>query len=185
MGFQTSFIVENDEAFARALDRLGRTTDDFRIPYNLIANHWLRGNSKLFSLRSEGLYQPLAPSAPVGQGGLRTRSNYAERKRNTLGFDYPIFRGATGRLEASLVSKGAPGNEIFIGRKVLIMGTSVDYAIYHQSDKTPRTRIPQRKLIFIDGGPAEVARDALISGRLEAWLNIINDHITQILTGKV
>ena len=65
------------------------------------------------------------------------------------------------------------------------MGTSVSYAIFHQSDKKPRLKLPQRKVIFISGGPAEKAKDSLISGRLEAWLNIINDHINQLITGKI
>jgi len=185
VGLQTSFIVANDKAFNRALDRLGRTVDDFRIPFNLIANHWLRGNRKLFTLISEGLYQPLAPSVPFpNAGGIRTTSDYRRQKEDRLGFDYPIFRGETGTLEAAMTSKTAVGNEIFIGKRVMFMGVSTPHAIFHQSD-APRSKIPQRKLIFIDGGPAEVSRDALISGRLEAWLNIINDHITQTLTGRV
>ena len=85
----------------------------------------------------------------------------------------------TGPLKTSLLSKTASGAVNFVGRQSMVMGTDIDYAKYHQSDD-PRKKIPQRKIIFIDGGPAEKAKDAKISGRREAWLNIINTYIQDI-----
>ena len=43
-----SFIIENDVEFQRALDLLEKNVSDFRIPFNLIANHWRQGNKKIF-----------------------------------------------------------------------------------------------------------------------------------------
>ena len=48
----TSYIVENDEDFNRALDRLRRTTSDFRIPFGLIAKEFYKSNKKIFKLNS-------------------------------------------------------------------------------------------------------------------------------------
>lgn len=182
-----SFIPENDKEFRRSLDRLAEATNDFRIPFNLIANHWYRGNRKLFTLKSAGLYQDLAPargiSTPTAKA-ITTTSNYKQRKKKKLGFVYPILRGKSRDLENSLKSRTAAGAVFFAGRQTLEMGTDVYEAKFHQSDK-PRRKIPQRKMIFIDGGPAEVARDAYISGRLEAWVKIIDSHIKQLVEGTV
>lgn len=183
-----SFLPENDKAFQRGLDRLGKTVDDFRIPFNLIGNHWYRGNRKLFKLKSEGLYPPyggfnFGERIPF-KGGLSTRREVAEvLKSEEVGFIFPMLK-RKGALEKSLSGKNQPFALFSIGKQELIMGTDVPYAIYHQSDR-PRKKIPQRKMIFIDGGPAEVAKDAVISGRLQAWLNIMNDHITQVLNEAV
>jgi len=50
------FIQENDLAFKDFLDDTRKQISDFRIPFNLIGNHWYRGNRKLFALKSAGLY---------------------------------------------------------------------------------------------------------------------------------
>ena len=177
-----SFIVENDEAFANGLKRLAATTSDFRIPFGLIGNHWYRGNKKIFALKSAGLYPGYGGfnynEKVMYRGQLVTKRKKAEEeKKRKFGFIFPMLK-REGRLEKSLM-KGGSGAEYFVGRQELIMGTNVEYAKFHQSDQ-PRATLPQRKMIFIDGGPAEKAKDALISGRREAWLNIINDYIFQI-----
>lgn len=188
MSLTFSFIVENDIAFQRALDRLAKATSDFRTPFNLIGNHWYKGNRKIFDLRGAGLYQPLSPSRKVGPKGVNTFGNYAERKRKLLNFVNPVLRGAEGEIEGSITSRSHAHAIFLANATTLQMGTSVPYAIFHQSDKSPRGPkrvIPQRKMIFIDGGPAEVAKDADISGRVDIWTQIIDDHIRQILTGKI
>lgn len=182
-----SFIIANDEAFQDVLDKLAKQTSDFRIPFGLIANHFYRGNRKIFKLKGTGLYQDFggfSPNAPARfQGETMTRRNaYRLRKIREVGFDYPMLV-KDGELAASLVGPNNQGSELFIGRGELTMGTSVPHAIYHQSDK-PRKKIPQRKVVFIDGGPAETAKDASISGRREAWTKIIIDYERQLITGS-
>jgi len=180
----TSYIIENDKAFDAALKRLGEATNDFRVPFGSISNEFYQSNKKLATLKSAGLYQDLAPSPAKGSGGIKTTSDYAEMKQKKLGFKYPILLGRSGRLLGSILSKSHPEAEHFIGKQVLILGTNVPYAIYHQSDK-PRKKIPQRKIVFISGGGKEVAKDSRIAGRKELWLNIINDHIKQLITGEI
>jgi hypothetical protein len=182
-----SFITENDDEFKKLLDDVGKDISDFRIPFGLISNHFYRGNRKIFSLRGPGLYPDLGgfkPSEKIKVKGVFITRRAAAKfyKNEEVGFIYPLLK-RTGKLEASLSSRNGPNAEHFIGRNSLVMGTKVDYAKYHQSDR-PRTRIPQRKMIFIDGGGKEVAKDAIISGRLQAWTNIINDYVVQVLTGR-
>jgi len=184
-----SFIPENDKAFARGLERMAKATGDFRIPFGLIGRHWYQGNKKIFALKSAGLYQDFGGMNPNEKvrvkGRLVTKRVAAKfKKQKEHGFVYPMLK-ATGALEASLSSRSGSGAVFFAGRKNLVMGTNISYAKYHQSDKLPRLKLPQRKVVFISGGPAEKAKDSRISGRREAWLNIINDHINQIVTGKI
>ena len=182
-----SFIPENDEAFRAALKKLGQSVGNFRIPFELIGNHWYKGNRKIFALKSGGLYPPLGGFNNIEKVTYRgvemTKNKRAELiKSEQVGFVFPLLRGATKRLENSLTKKSASGAVFFAGRQSLIMGTSVSYAIYHQSDKS-RSKLPQRKVIFIDGGPAEISKDAIISGRIEAWKKIIEDYVAQVITG--
>jgi phage gpG-like protein len=158
----TSYIVENDEAFRRALDRLALATNDFRIPFGLIAKEFYRGNKKIFSLKSPGKYPDLS-------------EKYKKTKKRQVGFIYPIMV-KTGRLASSLVNANDPETVRVITKQNLLLGTDVPYTKFHQSDR-PRTKIPLRKVVFIDGGPLETSKGAKTSGRRQAWLNIINQYI--------
>jgi|ETNmetMinimDraft_31_1059906.scaffolds.fasta_scaffold05739_4 phage gpG-like protein len=179
----TSYIVDNDRRFADALAKMEKATDDFRIPLGQIGADFYRSERIIFQLKSEGLYQDLAP-APGKNGNPTTTSNYKEKKIEKFGFAYPILK-RTGRLSASLLSPNAAGSVFQLGNKTLVIGTDIDYAIYHQSDLTPRSKIPKRKFIFISGGEDEVAKDSRITGRIERWLNIIENYTKQITEGTV
>lgn len=163
-----SFIAENDEEIRKLFDDAKDKVSDLRIPFGLIANNWYQGNKKIFSLKGPGLYTDLS-------------AGYKIQKKRAVGFYYPILK-RTGALERSLISKNDSKAVSFVGRQELVLGTSVDYGIYHQSDE-PRAKIPQRKFIFIDGGANEVAKDAIIAGRVENWTNIMSDYIRQVLSG--
>ena len=175
----TSYIADNDRKFAEALAKLAEVTDDFRVPLALIGADFYRSERIIFQLKSAGLYQDLAPQAGK-DGNPTTTSDYKEEKLEQLGFIYPILKGETGRLSASLLSPNAPGSVYELGSKTLVIGTDIEYAIYHQSDRSPRTRVPQRKFIFISGGEEEVSADSRITGRIERWLNLIDDYIGQV-----
>lgn len=175
-----SFIPENDEQFRRGLQRLASAVDDFRIPFGLIGRDWYRSNKIIFNLKSEGLYAPLGGFNSGAKVGDKTKRQVAEeKKKRDVGFVFPLLVGKSKAIKKSMLSPNASGAEFFVGRQTLVMGTSVSYAIYHQSDK-PRTKLPQRKLVFISGGPGEKSKDSRIAGRLERWLNIMNDYIFQV-----
>lgn len=179
-----SFIPENDEAFRKALEKMGESVDDFRIPFQLIGNHWYRGNRKIFALKSSGLYDDFGGRNPdekiMVRGRMVSRRVAAKfYKKREVGFIYPILK-RKGNLEKSLTSKNDKNAVFFAGRNTMVMGTNVDYAQFHQ---TGTKKMPQRKVIFIDGGPAEKSRDAAVNGRLEVWTNIIEDYVAQVITG--
>lgn len=175
--------LQNQKDFALALRRYEQVASDFRPAFIAIASDFYRSNRKLFTLQSAGLYQDLAP---VPSGTPPTTSNYKDQKaaRSRTGSPYPILVGETRRLSQSILGRNNRDSVFFLGRKELIMGTSTPWAKYHQSDD-PRRVIPQRKIIFIDGGPADKSKDSSIAGRRERWLNIINDQIIQKITGEL
>jgi len=177
MVIATSFDLDNDKSFQAVLDRLARTTSDFRIPFNLIGSDWYKSNRKIFTLRSKGLYEDLADSTKI-------RKIRAAETLNTEidSAPYPILV-FSGRLANSILGRNNKDSVFFAGRKSLVMGTETPYGKFHQSDE-PRTKIPQRKFIFIDGGPNETAKDATIAGRSERWANIVNDYILKVLESE-
>lgn len=179
--------IQNVEQFQKKLDQLGKATSDFRIPFRLIASDFYRSQKKIFSLSSEGLYHPLGGfrGSTIESNGLTRRRNAEDRKEKETGHPWaPILYGKTGDLRDSTLSKNHKYSIFFLGRKELQMGSSVPYGKFHQSDR-PRKTLPQRKFIFIDGGPADRSNDSSINGRRERWTNIIDTHIDQILTGRV
>lgn len=181
------FTIENNEAFQKGLDRLGRETNDFRIPFRLISSDFYRSQRKLFTLTSEGLYPPLGGFNfnQVQANGLTRRQNAENRKERETGHPWaPILFGKTGDLKDSTLSPTHRYSLYFLGRQELNIGTSVPYGKFHQND-APRTKLPQRKFVFIDGGPNDGSKDSAITGRRERWLNIINDHVIQLISGEV
>lgn len=183
-----SFITDNDKSFERGIQRLAKTVSDFRKPFAAISNDWYKSNKIIFGLKSKGLYHEFggfkSQDKVMYKGIERTKQYVAEdKKRCEVGFVFPLLK-RHGDLEASMLSKTNAKAEYFLGRQTLIMGTNVSYAKYHQSDRDRRT-LPQRKMVFISGGPNEPSRDSAVTGRIERWLNIMNTHITQVITGKV
>jgi len=79
---------------------------------------------------------------------------------------------------ASLLGPSNKGSISSIGPLSLIFGTSINYAIYHQSDKA-RFKIPLRKMLFI--GPESTFANDEQKGRLTRWLNILNDYVLKKL----
>ena len=158
----TSYIIENDKDFNRALDRLAMVTNDFRIPFGLISKEFYKSNQKIFKLKSAGKYPDLAEKTK-------------EQKKREVGFVYPILV-RKGRLASSLVNPSDPETVRVITKQNLLLGSDVPYLKFHQSDR-PRTKMPLRKAVFIDGGPFESSKGASTSGRRETWLNILNQYI--------
>jgi len=167
----TSYIVDNDRAFADALTRLAAVTDDFRIPLGLIGGDFYKSERIIFQLKGPGLYQDLSPK-------------YKSRKQRMLGFAYPILVGRTKRLSESMLGPDARDSVYELGKDSLTLGTETPWAIYHQSDR-PRRKIPLRKFLFITGGTNETSRDSRITGRIDRWLLIMDNYIKQVTTREL
>ncbi len=160
----TSYIVANDKAFAEKLKEASQVSQDLRIPFGLIASDFYKSNQAIFKLQSAGKYPDLAEKTK-------------EQKLKKFGKIYPILV-RTGRLANSLLGPANTGSVSNIGPLSLILGTSVEYGVYHQSDKA-RKKIPLRKYLFIGPESQGNATDSNAGGkgRLQRWTAILNDHI--------
>jgi phage gpG-like protein len=149
----TSYEVDNDLAFQKALDRTKNKVGDLTIPLILIAKDFYKSEQAIFKLKGPGQYPDLADETK-------------EQKVRQVGFVYPILK-RSGRLEGS-VTKGEHPDAInqIVNKDTLIIGTSVPYGIFHQSD-APRSKIPLRKFLFI--GPESSFALSPQKGRLERW----------------
>lgn len=161
----TSYEIDNDKKFQAALVRAKMVTDDLSVPLGLIAKDFYKSEKAIFMLKGPGQYPDLAASTKI--------------QKERAGFSvYPILK-RTGRLEGSVTNPQHPDaiNQI-INKRTLIIGTTVPYGVYHQSDK-PRTKIPLRKFLFI--GPESSFANSDQQGRVGRWLNILNSYVLRKL----
>lgn len=179
-----SYSIVNDKAFLAQIERAKAVTDDLRIPFQQIVKDFHRSEKAIFKLKGPGQYPDFkAPKVKEtwktpGRPEMRTRTGeltaYQNFKKRSVGFVYPLLK-FTGRLEASVTGENQD-SIVQIGPKVLAIGTSVPYGVYHQSDD-PRSKIPLRKFLFIGPESVKYASDKDITGRLERWNNILNTFI--------
>lgn len=160
----TSYSVDNDKRFRNALQTASLSVQDFRIPFGQILRDFYRSEQAIFKLKGPGQYPEIS-------------EKYGKIKLKKKGFKYPLLV-FSGRLAASVLGPSNPGSVAVVTRLSLIIGTTVPYGIYHQSDK-PRSRLPLRKFLFI--GP-EAKRFATSDqmGRLERWVGYIHDHVANV-----
>lgn len=163
--------IDNVEDFRKRLDKLATASSDFRIPFRLISSDFYRSQRQLFTLQSPGLYEDLSES-------------YKPQKRKKVGFLYPILVGSTRVLSASTLGPRNRHSIYTLRKQELLIGSSVPYGKFHQSD-APRRKIPQRKFVFIDGGKGDKSRGSGINGRRERWLSIIDTHLEQLIKGSI
>ena len=130
----------NEIEFNRLMARLSKKVADFRPAFGLISGDFYKDEKQIFGLKSAGKYKDLKPATK-------------KYKLKNYGFIYPILF-ATGKLGNSLMNPNAPDAVHEEGKKSLVLGTDVEYGIYHQSDK-PRKKIPLRKFLFMDDARAQ------------------------------
>lgn len=170
----TSYSVDNDKKFARALKHAGENVSNLTTPLNLIRNDFYKSQKAIFMLSGPGKYPDLQPETK-------------KKKEFYIGSAYPILR-FSGQLEKSVTDKNDMNavNDI-LGKKTLLLGTLVEYGVYHQSDKPRRKApnragpwIPQRKFFFIGPEAPSVATDEQM-GRLKRWMAIMADYVTKAI----
>ncbi len=167
-----SYSIENDAAFKAGIKRAQEVVSDLRVPYGLILRDFYKSQQSIFSLKSEGQYPPFQNKS--GGKVVDGKTPYQRAKLKAVGFDYPLLV-RSGALAASLLGPSNKGSISAIGPVSMVWGTSISYAIYHQSDK-PRKKIPLRKMLFIGPEAKQFATSEQV-GRLQRWLNILNDHV--------
>ena len=183
----TSYSLENDAAFKRMLSDASEVISDFRVPFGLISRDFYRSERAIFKLKGPGQYPAFKNSirqqfvqdgvgvkrlAPNKQKDI-TKSPYQIRKLKKFGFDYPLLV-ATGALAASITTPNSRGSINTITKLSFVVGTSISYGIFHQSDEA-RSKIPLRKFVFI-GPEAPQFATSDQQGRLERWLGYVEDY---------
>lgn len=181
LGF-TSYEIENDKKFARALSRAANAVGNLETPLRQIAADFRKSRKAIFALKSAGQYpdlstRPLRVWWERPETGLNDfyPGGYKEYKTAKYGFAYPILK-ATGRLEGSLTDRNDPEHIERINVDELQIGTAVPYGVYHQSD-SPRTKIPLRKFLFIGPEAPRFAKGDALKGFPERALNTLNAYV--------
>jgi phage gpG-like protein len=183
----TSYVLENDARFKQALKDASEVVSDLRIPFGLITRDFYKSERAIFGLKGPGQYPPFKNSHRVQyeQSGVGvrqlpakkqfdvTKSPYQQQKIKKWGFDYPLLK-ASGKLERSITTPNAEGSINIITPLSLVIGTSIPYGIYHQSD-SPRSKIPLRKFVFIGPEAPRFATSEQV-GRLQRWVGYIEDY---------
>lgn len=135
MSLFSNFWKADKHKFEKKLKRLLDRADDFRPAFHTIGQMFRQSRKTIFDLKGPGGYPDFKTEASK------------EQKIREVGFAYPLLL-RTGRLFGSIVDKSHPENVTIIQKKGFAFGTRVSYAKYHNSNKTPRRKIPQRKFIF-------------------------------------
>ncbi len=167
----TSYILENDAQFRRAIRDASKRVSNLKLAFGLIAQDWYASNITVFNLKGPGLYPPLSPA-------------YAKQKARK--FPGASILVASERLKDSvsgrvgLQSKPSVDSILQVGMQSLILGTKVPYGIFHQSDEPRKSNLPQRKFLFI-GPEAPSTAPSRITGRLERWLSILDREVQRQL----
>lgn len=176
----TSYSVDNDKRFARALKEASAVSQDLRVPFGLILRDFYKSQAAIFKLKGPGQYPPfknsirVKPNRRSGSGFDVSKSPYQRAKIKAVGFDYPLLV-RTGALSNSLLGPNNKGSVSLITQLSLTIGTLIKYGIYHQSDEA-RSKIPLRKFLFIGPEASQFATSEQM-GRLVRWLGILDFHI--------
>ena len=173
----TSYEVDNDKSFRKALAKASEVTQDFRVPFGLIMKDFYKSEAAIFKLQGPGKYPPFQGKIDPETGMTR----YQAEKRAAVGHDYPLLV-RSGALSASLLGPSNPGSISKITNLSLEFGTSIKYGVYHQSDE-PRKRVPLRKFLFI--GPEAPEFVSMAQGRLERWVGYIQFHMGNEMTKAI
>lgn len=180
-----TYEIDPDGAFARAVKKGIEQVEDLTIPFTFITQSWYQSNKAIFSLKGPGQYPPLGglhPNEKYRQD--QTRRQHAEAvKERKYGFAYPLLK-ATGALERSLVDAGNQHaiHWILNSGKELVLGTNLEYAVYHQAPGE-REKLPFRPMLFT--GAEQTAPPGIKNQRQAAWIAIVEKYVNDVLQDTV
>jgi len=158
------FEVANEVQLSRAFETGIESFLDLSQPFNTMADEFFQSMAGVFS--AEGAFedrprwQDLSPAYAIWKA-----RHYPGRK----------ILERTGRLRSSLVNKGGIDNVFEVTPDSLTVGTTVPYAMYHQ---TGTLRMPRRKIIELTD--AQKLRWVHL---MHQYLYGVTDTITRISRG--
>jgi len=180
--------IKNEAEFQRSIRDAIAITKDLSPAFKLIAKDFYRSEKAIFRLKSAGGYPDFQgkkiKDIRASKKGSRwdNYTPYQKLKEQKYGYKkgYPLLK-LTGALEASVTNPDDGHAILEIGKTSLIIGTSIPYAVFHNSDKLPRTKIPMRKFLFI--APETRTADPQLNGRLARWRGILEMYVFRSLGG--
>lgn len=153
------FEIET-EPFKRlgaSFEQIRASLKDMRPLFEQFAADFYKDEKRIFKLKGPGKYEDLTPE-------------YADRKFNTYGFEYPILF-ASGRLASSLLNRRSVESVLVIKKQLFVIGTSTPYAVYHHSRK-PRKVMPRRPVYFFGAdNPQQTKR----------WARLVDVYVEKII----
>lgn len=179
-----SFDVQQDEAFAKGLERAMASVEDLRPALKSIGADFYRSQKSIFMLSGTGGYPDFkgpkvsetwkSPGRPDQRTRDGSKTAYQGFKLKHFGFDYPLLK-ATGDLQESVTSPNGRGSVYQLDKQGITIGTDISYGAFHQSDES-RKKMPLRKFLFI-GPESGTPKISQLGGRLPRWLNILNTYV--------
>lgn len=182
-----NYSFENQRRFTEILKKAARKVGDLSPAFRVknpfgglgISGDFYKSQKAIFQLSGPGGYRDLSPQ-------------YKIQKQRAVGFTYPILK-RKGKLERAVSNPNAEGSINIIEKDSLTIGASliskgkspIDYVNVHNSD-APRTKIPQRKMIFVGPEVRSFAQKDRQNkgGRLTRWSNIIEVYVQGVFKAQ-
>lgn len=174
----------NSEEFDKAVKDALKNITDLTPAFIQISREFYKTQRAIFSLKSAGKYvdfvgkkiaqtwqEPGRPDKRT-RNGTYTAYQWHKEKENGLKKGYPLLK-YTGTLEKSLTNPNDPNTINVITKKSIVMGTSVEYGVYHNSDEPRKSNLPMRPFLFLDPSTTIWAGNQQFSRRNEAWVKAI------------
>lgn len=153
VGF-TSYEVDNDKSFAKALDGAIKDVGDLRFAMGEISRDIFKNTKKNFILGGSGKYPPLSPAY------------FRFKQKVKPGAPILVF---SGRLRDSVTGTGTRDTIRNIGKQSLVQGTKVPYARFVQEGTS---KMPLRKFLFIDNAQS-IRLERIVADYLESKLEVL------------
>jgi hypothetical protein len=166
------YEFDPNNELGNAINRARRGVDDLGPVFKLMAAEWFKSNRSIFDpgRKSRGKYKDLS-------------DQYKKAKKARHGFVYPILL-AGGKLARSMTDPTSGDSVQRITKKDMILGTRVTskrgapYPIFLHKGTA---KMPARPVVLLG---AEQVATRQINMRRKAWIDRLDDFITQQTPGK-
>lgn len=127
-----SFDTSEMNSLSTKIDKLRKRVTDLRPAFEQMSVDFYKQQKVLFRSGKRTFYDDL-------------KEKTKQRKLRMYGFTYPILF-AEGNLASSLLNRGDANAVNVIRKDEFMIGTNVEYAVYHHSKEQPRNKLPRRPL---------------------------------------
>ena len=148
----------------RKLASFGQSVEHMEPAWDYIGKQLLRDFAKNFA-QEGGVFGGYSRWPQLADSTVAARA----RKYGPWFAAHPILVNS-GKLEASVEQRGASGNVFEVGANSLTIGTTVPYAVYHNSS-APRKRLPRRAIVGLSN------QRKGFGGRSGSIVGILQDYL--------